>query len=116
MKRIISLILAITLVLLLSGCTEGEHYERDAVGEYEECYNYHIRDNIFSKFESVVSCDGEELTEEEYSALYRYENIYYTQKEVDEMLQELYDFYIEENEQDIAELKLRIEELENLGE
>ena len=101
MKKIISLILLITLVLALSGCSK-EPQVRETVGDYEKCEyigNYSIIDDGY------YLCDEEELSIEEYIQLLLIEDIYYTQEEVDEMLEGLYDLYIEENEQDIAELK-----------
>lgn len=89
MKKLISIILVLTLALVMSGCDDG--YINDIHKECAEKGGTYIVTDY--------SCDYSNVDMSDY---------YYTQEELDEILSKLYDFYIEENEQDIDELEQKI--------
>ena len=113
MKKIISLILVLTIVLIMSGCggdINKSVSDLKTLDGYENCSLIMERDNIFKEYKTMYVCDNDEFTSQEYMALNTYENIYYTQEEVDlmlleqsnELLQLMIDNLVQYNEEDNA--------------
>ena len=84
MKKILSIILLV-IVFSLSGCYDNE-IEAATNGRFDSCVATSISDNPF-KSVLVYTCDEIEMTQEEYD---RATDDYYTQEEIDELLNEQY--------------------------
>ena len=106
------LLLVLTIVLTLSGCSVDTPI--DTILGYESC----IDNDPFFTFNADIICYDEngleyEYTEELYSRLYTNKNIFYTQEEVDEMFNHLYDVVLPALENALIDNYLLIEQYED---
>jgi len=89
------------MVFMLAGCEKAPELV-DSVGNYDECYYIGVYGSGIGNYE----CDNEKLSVSDYNNLKTLDNQYYTNEEVDSMLQEqamelmklMFDNYVEYDE------------------